>query len=119
MMGIGLHQIKLSVNHSTGVGSGDGYFDDDIKETVELTGLVQNLSSAVEGTIGVAVSSQMKIKVHVSSPKERNVSVGDSLKWHGNLYVVTAVDDGIMEENVVMYSPYRWTFTAEVKNGSA
>lgn len=116
MMGVGLSSTELVISHK------DDPDDYDGKPTVEerhVKGLIQSLASLEETQIGIVPASLLKIKVHVSDPIDRNVDIGDQFKYCGNTYTVVTVDDGIMKENMVQFVPFRWTFTAEVVNGSA
>ena len=114
---IGLRDTELTVQHFA---PDDEYFPDKPNHTdVKVKCMVERGASTNDLTNGVFQSSDLKVKVHVSYPARRNVKVGDKFIWHGNKYTVTGVDDGIMDENVVKFRPYKWTFTGEAKNGRA
>lgn len=113
MMGVGLATVTLTVEHK----KSSEYWDKPEFEDLKIKCIVQVLSSSDEQQYGVIPSSLLRVKVHVSQPTNRNVEIGDKFDYHGNKYVVTSVDDGIMPENMVRFVPFSWTFTAEAVNG--
>lgn len=113
----GLVMTDLTVRHYE---ADESYFEERREcSDVSLKCMVERVPSVNDMANGVFQSSQLKCKVHVSDPKRRVVRVGDEFTWNGNVYTVTGVDDGIMDENVVPYVPFRWTFTGEAKSGKS
>ena len=116
-MSYGLRTTTVNVRHTT---SDDSYFGgESTVTTIPLQCLVERVTSAEEQGVGVSAASNLIILLHVKSPAQRVVDVKDRFDWHGNTYRITAVDDGIQDENMVPYTPFRWSVRAESINGIA
>lgn len=113
-MSIGIQSTTITVNH---VIPADSMFGDSTTVPVECRCYISRITSTEDALIGAGNSSNLAVRVRVIEPTAPNVSVKDSFTWHGNLYHVTALDDGIMEENKVVHLPARWLFKAETVIG--
>ena len=115
-MSYGLKTTILDVHHTT---ESDNYFGGSATTVIPVTCLVERVNSAEEQGVGVAAASNLIVILHVVRPVTRVLSVKDTFTWHGNTYRITAVDDGIQDENAVKYTPFRWSARAESINGIA
>ena len=116
-MSYGLKTTIIDVRHKI---ASDDYFGGDTDvQTLPITCLVGRVNSAEEQSVGVASASNLIVVLHVVRPVTRVLSVKDTFAWHGNTYRITAVDDGIQDENAVKYTPFRWSARAESINGIA
>ena len=115
-MSYGLKTTIINVNHTT---ASDDYFGGSNTTVIPVTCLVERVNSAEEQGVGVADASNLIVVLHVVQPVTRVLSVKDTFTWHGNTYRITAVDDGIQDENAVKYTPFRWSARAESINGIA
>lgn len=115
-MSYGLKTTIINVKHKT---ASDDYFGGSTTTVIPVTCLVERVNSAEEQGVGVAAASNLIVVLHVVQPVTRVLSVKDTFTWHGNTYRITAVDDGIQDENAVKYMPFRWSARAESINGIA
>ena len=115
-MSYGLKTTILDVHHTV---ASDDYFGGSTTTVIPVTCLVERVNSAEEQSVGVAAASNLIVILHVVRPVTRVLSVKDTFTWHGNTYRITAVDDGIQDENAVKYTPFRWSARAESINGIA
>ena len=115
-MSYGLKTTILDVHHTV---ASDDYFGSSTTSIIPITCLVERVNSAEEQAVGVAAASNLIVVLHVVNPVTRVLSVKDTFTWHGNTYRITAVDDGIQDENAVRYTPFRWSVRAESINGIA
>ena len=115
-MSYGLKTTIIDVKHVT---ASDDYFGGSTTTVIPVTCLVERVNSAEEQSVGVAAASNLIVVLHVVQPVTRVLSVKDTFAWHGNTYRITAVDDGIQDENAVKYTPFRWSARAESINGIA
>lgn len=115
-MSYGLKTTIIDVRHKI---ASDDYFGGSTTTVIPITCLVERVNSAEEQSVGVAAASNLIVVLHVVRPVTRVLSVKDTFTWHGNTYRITAVDDGIQDENAVKYTPFRWSARAESINGIA
>ena len=115
-MSYGLRTTIIDVKHAT---ASDDYFGGYTTSVIPITCLVERVNSAEELAVGVAAASNLIVVLHVVQPITSVLSVKDTFTWHGNTYRITAVDDGIQDENAVRYTPFRWSARAESINGIA
>ncbi len=87
----------------------------DPTQTITLDRVLVQVTTTTEdsGTYDELTDVQ-GVTVHVASPSEPTVQVGDRFRWCGQPYAVTSVQPSIMEQNKVVYVPFVWQFKGKL-----
>lgn len=112
---IGLRPRNVTVTTRATVDDGDPFGANVVTKDVIVTALVERVAPSIDTATGDALTNIKQIRCHVYAPTEAVVSIGDTLVYHKETYVVTGVDSGIQDENIIKALPIHWYFNARAR----